>query len=239
MRQRYEDGFWKAAGIQRKSSSGDQSITPNEAAEISAAIQGLSGELYSEVLWDEMTILVDAGWSNARALLAIESGFETVPTWALSELEAKVKAFGVMVNQREQQALIDALQVAIANGSSVSDTAAAISETFGQGYHVFGADGTLERIIPTKQWSEMVARTELSRASNAGTMALYRAAQVQKVEWVTTEGENVCEICDEADGTTVDLGQVFDFVDVDSPPAHPRCCCGLLAADPNIVAASS
>lgn len=240
VRKRYEDAFWKAAGLDRKSSSGDQAITPAEAAAISSAIQGLSGELYAEVLWDEMTILVDAGWSNARALLAIETGFETVPTWALSELEAKVKAFGVLVNQREQQALVDALQVALANGSSIPATAASISDKFAQGYHIYAADGTtLERVIPTNQWSEMVARTELSRASNAGTMALYRAAQIQRVEWVTTEGPNVCPVCDEADGTTVNLGDVFDFVDVDSPPAHPRCACGVLAADPDIVTASS
>ena len=239
MRQRYEDAFWKSARLERKSSSGDSAMTPAEAAAISSAIQGLTGDLYSEVLWDEMTILVEAGWSNAKALLAIETGFETVPAWALSELEAKVKAFGVLVNQREQQALIDALKVALANGASVPETAAAISDTFAQGYHVYASDGTLERLIPTKQWSEMVARTELSRASNAGTMALYKTAQVQRIEWVTTEGPNVCAECGDADGAVVSLGATFNFVDVNSPPAHPRCACGLLAADADIVAASS
>lgn len=69
---------------------------------------------------------------------------------------------------------------------------------------------------------EMIARTEVLRASNAGAMAIYEANAdvLAGWEWLATRDERTCPICGALDG------QVFMFNSRQSaPPAHPRCRC--------------
>jgi hypothetical protein len=102
-----------------------------------------------------------------------------------------------------------------------------ISAFFAEGYHVDG-----NRKIPTDSWSETVARTELSRAANLGAFDAYRDAGVQKIQWLATA--SACDDCADADEEIVDLGDDFDGVEVDSPPAHPRCVCTTIPVDADL-----
>lgn len=71
---------------------------------------------------------------------------------------------------------------------------------------------------------EMIARTEILRASNEGALAVYEANAdvLAGWEWVATKDERTCPICGALDG------QVFAFEARQSPPptgSHPRCRC--------------
>ncbi|MGD0053303.1 MAG: phage minor head protein [Vulcanimicrobiaceae bacterium] len=207
-------------------------------AAVQQAIVELETEPYSEAIYDAAELLVEAGWKNARQLLDLTVGFDQVPAYALAALEGDAKRLAFLAVQRERHALLEQLQLAIANGDGVRELAAAIETTFAEGYHTplirdtGGAQQPLTfRRIPTQTWSTMVARTELSRAENAGAVALYRDAGVEKVRWSCANSETSCEECMDADDEVVDLGDAFPFVDVDAPPSHPNCVCAIVSAD--------
>jgi len=83
--------------------------------------------------------------------------------------------------------------------------------------------------------TQMIARTEILRASNLGSLAVYEANQdvLKGWEWITAMDDRVCVICAPLDGEVfnfnnerVDGGSVGDAQV--PPPAHPQCRCSTL-----------
>lgn len=73
-----------------------------------------------------------------------------------------------------------------------------------------GGDGSATRWTDWALWA----------AIGAGAMALYDAAEVVGVNWVTASDNRVCVICqDNEDGSPYTLGNAPQM------PAHPRCRC--------------
>jgi SPP1 gp7 family putative phage head morphogenesis protein len=223
----------KAAVVKADPQPEDQSLTPQDAILLKQAVQHLTGGVYAEAIYDEMAILVEAGWASAKQLLDLSASFETAPSFLLDAIREQADQFGFLVNDRESDALIDAIDNAVATGATPAELSSTIGQLFSSGYHSY-QDGELVRTTPTDVWTKLVARTELSRAQTMGAVALYRAASIQKVMWVTTEGANVCDICEPADGQIENLGDDFESVDVSQPPAHPNCCCALIPADEDV-----
>lgn len=76
--------------------------------------------------------------------------------------------------------------------------------------------------------SEMIARTEVLRASNFATDVAYRQSDIVKgKEWLTAIDSRVCPICAPLDTKTAKLDENFktSVGDVEYPPAHPSCRC--------------
>jgi hypothetical protein len=207
-------------------------------AALKKIVAALTGNGYAQTLYDEMALAVEAGWLNGAEIVkeaaTISTGFDVVPAETLEAIKAKADAFAFLVNDREQQTLYGLIDDAVANGQTVKSLAGAIKDSFADGYHVTNADGEVVKKIPTDYWSQMVARTELNRAQTFGQMAVYRAADIEKVVWMTNHG-NPCDLCDEADGTVVAIGDNFEGVDCDAPPAHPSCACAILPADEDVI----
>lgn len=182
---------------------------------------------------------MSAGWTSGKDLLNVAESVlatfgDVVPAETLSALQDGAGRFAFLVNQREQQQIYDLIDNAIATGQTVSALADSISTSFQDGYHVTDDDGNLVRTIPSDSWSNMVARTELSRAQTAGQVAIYNTAGVQTVIWQSNHGQTVCDECSDADGAVVPLGEIFEMVGVDAPPAHPCCCCNVLPYDEDV-----
>lgn len=188
----------------------------------------MDGRVFSTALYNEMAILVATGWLSTAELLNIAADFETVPAITLDAIREKAEQFAFVVNQREQQNLFDIIDTAVAEGQTPKELAGVIADTFAEGYHVTTPTEGVVKRIPTDIWSKMVARTELARAQTMGAMALYHEAGIEKVMWVTSQGANVCDICEPRDG------EVFDLGDIDEPPLHPNCACALVAADEDV-----
>lgn len=76
-------------------------------------------------------------------------------------------------------------------------------------------------------WAEMVARTEIRRASTESALGYYGEAGIEQKEWLVAWDE-ACEICQEA----ADMGPIpldADFGEAgDGPPGHPNCLCVIL-----------
>ncbi len=77
--------------------------------------------------------------------------------------------------------------------------------------------------------AEMIAQTEITRASAQAAADVYQAAGIREVRWVTEDAQ-ACPEClaNEAYGP-VTYGNPFPSGDI-SPPAHPHCRCAPLPA---------
>jgi hypothetical protein len=78
--------------------------------------------------------------------------------------------------------------------------------------------------------AEMIARTEMSMAQNAGTLEAGRqaAAAGLNVRKIWTLGPNPCPLCEDAAAEgDIDLEDDFGGEAGDAPPLHPNCECSL------------
>lgn len=80
------------------------------------------------------------------------------------------------------------------------------------------------------QRAELIARTEIMSAANAGqreawdqaeAKGLIDAERTQRM-WIVTDDDRLCEECEPYDGVSVDFGDEFEDGD---PPLHPGCRC--------------
>lgn len=73
--------------------------------------------------------------------------------------------------------------------------------------------------------TEMIARTEILRSSNQGSLAIYEANDDVLAGWVwtLTNDERTCEICIAKN----DHDRVYEFGEIEPPPngSHPHCRC--------------
>lgn len=87
------------------------------------------------------------------------------------------------------------------------------------------ADSLVNLFGPVR--AEMIAITEVTRASVQGELALVNMIEMENPnihmipKWQTANDDRVCEICGPRNGTR------YGTVWFDYPPAHPRCRCGI------------
>jgi len=83
-----------------------------------------------------------------------------------------------------------------------------------------------------KDRSEMIARTETIRSSNAGAQEAWEQAGVELKQWYATIDGRQCEECaalyEETKAEPIEIWETF-AAGVSYPPAHPNCRCTILA----------
>ena len=97
--------------------------------------------------------------------------------------------------------------------------------------------------------SEMIARSETIRASNAAAKETYRqSGVVKKIIWLANLDDRCCPWCEDLDGKVIDIEDnffdkgdsytieddegkkqtmTFDYTDIGYPPAHSSCRCSV------------
>jgi hypothetical protein len=237
-RESFERDFWeRVKDVKAAAAAGATSaaITHTEVLALARAIMDAEGNSYADVLYDSEELLAEVGYFGGKALLDLTTGFDVIPTATLQKLRDAAGAFESKINLQEKDALRLALTKAFEEGASVAETKTMLRLTFAEGYHSIGEDGTVTRRMPTDSWASAVARTELSSAANSGAFSLYEQAGVSQIEWVCSDSQNSCDICTEADGQVVNLGDTFDGVDCSSPPSHTNCQCTTSPADADLI----
>lgn len=139
------------------------------------------------------------------------------------------------INEETTNQLREALSEGVGKGESIAQLAKRV-----EGVYV---DATGYR-------AERIARSEVLRASNFGTLEAYRqSGVVEAKEWLTAKDERVCPWCGPKDGTVKSLSDPFaekgetlvgknesgktvkfnvGIGDIDMPPLHPNCRCTLI-----------
>jgi len=83
---------------------------------------------------------------------------------------------------------------------------------------------------------ETIARTEIITSAHQGQKEAWQQAVDEGLldpsetnrEWITTDDDRLCPICEPMNGQIVGLGEAFldgDGEDVEEPPVHPNCRC--------------
>ena len=79
--------------------------------------------------------------------------------------------------------------------------------------------GVPKVVVDSNRRAEMIARTEVSRAGNAGAIKDYKKSGVKKVRWIAVNDNRTCPICDPLDE------QVYAISDHPALPQHVACRC--------------
>jgi SPP1 gp7 family putative phage head morphogenesis protein len=177
---------------------------PASATSAATAITKLSGDPYplpvSTPDW--------GGWQpgdlDAAAKVATSARLtELLHQWGINVIQS--------ISQTRLGDLAQVIASALADGKSSGQLATEIS-------------GMLN--VPSR--ANMIAQTEVSRASSAATLDTYVQQGVSTKEWLVAPDERVCPVCRaaEAEGP-IPLTQAFDN-GVDAPPGHPRCRCSII-----------
>lgn len=216
----------QAVGM-REQGFGDDAVRAKIEAAL-LALKGLDGAEFFEPIEDLVTELVVGGAESAASELALK--FDVVPERAIEAILHQELAFSREFVGRERAGLQRLLADSLREQVPMTELTSRISEFFDDGIHYVKPDGAIERVVPADSWAETVARTEVSRAYNAGHMAVYTEIGTKRVRWIGAEDERECGICMELNDTVVELGDEFAPGIVMPPDPHPGCRCSSVDA---------
>lgn len=202
-------------------------------------------DIYAEELRDLIMPLLLEGWHRAERDLAKRTGKALTkadelfpPGWEVFNAEVLewAKSYPRTFGERVSRSFATRITREVAVGLSEGKTGSEIARDLNAG--LFGGTATRSRC-------ETIARTEASRANNAGQeQAWVQSDVVIGKTWLTNQG--ACEWCVEMNGKRIDLGGTyfdlgqslevegagtmsFTYETVQRPPLHPRCRCDELA----------
>jgi len=96
-----------------------------------------------------------------------------------------------------------------------------LKDAFKQGYSVNKVAEDIKPYLKDKSMAEVVARTELSRASAEGELNRYKESNlVKEVVWTTPITPTTCEVCKKQNGKKYPIEKARGLI-----PEHPNCRC--------------
>lgn len=119
----------------------------------------------------------------------------------------RAQYFAESINNTTREDLLRSIQQGIDEGESLDEISARIANIYGKAQD-FRTD--------------VIARTEVSAASNYGAVQGYLQAGVEYHQWIVVDPQD--EDCLENDGHIVKIGEAFPSGDTESP-IHPNCQC--------------
>lgn len=115
-----------------------------------------------------------------------------------------------IVLQGVSDTLLDRIAEVLAQGAAAGDSVSTIA-------------GNLSDLLDDDGNAEVIAQTELARATSAASLETYAYSGVPGKGWITFDP---CPICKPNEGVVVPLDSAFPSGH-QMPPAHPRCRCSL------------
>ena len=136
--------------------------------------------------------------------------------------------------------------------------AAKLTEGIGEGFSVEKLADLVSDIYAWQDQyaAERVALTESNRIANtAAKLAWKESGVVEKLVWITSQRDNVCEFCNAQNGKEISVDDNFydkgaviqgadggemtaDYSAIGGPPLHPNCHCGLKPSELKPIEAS-
>lgn len=120
----------------------------------------------------------------------------------------RAKYFAKSVTETTSTALLSSIKEGLDNGEGLADIESRIAGIYD---------------IATGSRTNMIARTEVSAASNEGAKSAYQQAGVDQWSWAVVSPEDTD--CLENDGATVKIGDAFPSGATQPPDPHPNCEC--------------
>lgn len=123
---------------------------------------------------------------------------------------ARSKYFAETINGTTSEDLLTSIKQGLDAGEGLSDIEQRVADVYS---------------IATGSRTQMIARTEVSAASNQGAKSAYQQSGIEEWQWAVVNPED--DDCRENDGAVVKIGDSFPDGDVE-PPVHPNCECTTL-----------
>ena len=158
------------------------------------------------------------GGSTALAAMGITAGFSMIHIPVLSYMQDYQLGLIKKITQEVREQIKEQLKLGYIQGESIPEIAKRLRNT------------KLDKgVWPTvERRAEVIARTEILRASNQGALFVYQQYQVKRVMWLTAADERVCKACGPLHRRIFPIDQI----PFGGAPAHPRCRCFIV---PHIV----
>lgn len=195
-----------------------KSVSKAATAEIVEIIQGDKPYMKTE-LKKYFSESYAAGISVAD-VLGLEISFDLTNPRVMEAVDRMASRFSERVNDTTIRQVRDAVRVGLEEGRDIN----AIRDSI---------NGVYDYAITGR--AEMAARTETAQAYSQGEVAGYKeSGVVTGLEWSYSDsGECPTHICEDLDGTIVEIDGNFDYpvsgdFVANYPPAHPNCECTLL-----------
>lgn len=145
--------------------------------------------------------------AGIEAAKLVDAKFDDSTKNTAAFIKDRSKYFAETINTTTADSLMSTLKEGTDAGESIDDLAARVSAVY--------TDAENYR-------TEMIARTEVSAASNFGSIEAYDQAGIEEIQWVVASPQDAD--CLENDGAVVKIGDAFPSGD-DQPPVHPNCVC--------------
>jgi SPP1 gp7 family putative phage head morphogenesis protein len=120
----------------------------------------------------------------------------------------RAQYFSKTINDTTRESLLTSIKEGLDNGETLSDIETRIAGVYD---------------IATGSRTQMIARTEISAASNEGAKGAYQQAGVDEWEWAVVNPQD--EDCLGNDGEVVKIGDAFSDGSIQPPDPHPNCEC--------------
>jgi len=178
--------------------------------------------------------VMEAEGQRVSEMYGLGIDFDINSAAAQDWLKSYVPMFASELEKVGQDQLRDILIQGLESGATIPELIKSVSDVFG--------DWSVRR-------AEMVARTEIIRASNMGNVQTYLQSGVVKTKiWVATFDRRTCPACEGMDGQAVSIEQPFFEMDVpyaiptgggntesfttnydviQAPPLHSSCRCAV------------
>jgi len=155
------------------------------------------------------------GGGTALAATGVTASFSMVHMPVLSYMQDYQLGLIRRVTQEVRDQIKEELKRGYVMGESIPDIAKRLRST------------KLDKgVWPSiEKRAEVIARTEIVRASNQGALYVYWQYDVKRVMWLAAADERVCPIC----GVLHRRIFPIDQIPFGGPPAHPRCRCFITA----------
>jgi SPP1 gp7 family putative phage head morphogenesis protein len=116
------------------------------------------------------------------------------------------------------------------NKETIVNLGTALSDSIALGLDAESAAVMIGKHVASPSRALTIAITEQNRAMSFSSIARYKEAGLQKMEWAVSDP---CDVCAKNDGQVIVIGQTFASGD-QQPPAHPHCRCVLLPVIPGM-----
>ena len=149
--------------------------------------------------------------------------------WRAGNAEAARLLLGEEGQGKGLQQLLDRANITIQNinETTLDRMGRALSVGFEKGFGVTEVKQMLDVILDDPTRAQMIAATEMARATSAASIANLKENNTSKVDWQTSGDQDVCEEC-----ADMEANSPYDIDALDEePPLHPFCGCQYVPSD--------
>lgn len=202
-----------------------------------SALAWLEAQGWAQKLYDAISRILNNLWAEGFAV-GREAGKEMLTSaydsdfwdkWHPGDPDAARLAAGPGLQQLLQDYGIRTIKSIVA--TRMGQLANLLADGFQRGDSSQTIADSIRSILSAPQRAEMIAHTELARATVAASMAEYVAMGVRGKSWMPAADGRVCPVCKlNQDAGAIPLGNAFPG-GVPAPPQHPVCRCALTPED--------